>query len=102
MRTGQAKNAQVCAAMKIFLLLAAMIFAGCTTKTVIEEKPVFVNVPVAIHCVDEIPAQPNYVTKQLKPDDDLPTVADSYMVESAQKDIHITQLRSLLAGCIKP
>lgn len=87
----------------VLILLSVVLFTqGCDTNPRIVETPVYVDVPVVVACVDSIPKEPVYETTRLKATDDLPFVADAYMVETAQKDIHITQLRALLAGCVKP
>lgn len=86
-----------------FTLLGVLLFTqGCDTTPRIVEKPVYVDVPVPVYCIDEIPNEPRYATQSLTADSDLPTVADAYMVEKHQREIEAKQLRALLVGCVKP
>lgn len=86
----------------LFLIVALLFTQGCGTAPRVIEKPIYVEVPVSEPCLDAIPNEPPYETKFIQRDDHLDRVATAYLVEIEQRKIHITELRALLAGCVKP
>lgn len=86
----------------LFISWLVIILGGCAAQPDIIEVPVYVDVPVAISCVSEIPQEPLYETSLLISTDDIGAVAEAFMVEIEQRKIESAELRALLAGCLMP
>lgn len=78
------------------ILLAALLasaLAGCGTI------PREVKVPVAVPCKVDMPAEPAWATKALKPDADIFDQVKALLAERRQRQGRQAQLEAAIKGC---
>lgn len=88
--------------IRISLILAALLLAGCLKTIEYVDRPVEVRVIVPVSCItkDRIPGEPRWYMQYLGPEYDLPTLVDGLLVEREQSKIHIRELSAIIEGCI--
>ena len=77
----------------VFTLCAC---GSCPTKT----ELVYVDVPVSVPCVKQVPEKPLFAVSLVKSTDDLPTLVDAYMVERHQRIAYEAKLEAVITGCV--
>lgn len=91
--------------MRILVVSAVLslgVFALCACSSLPPKvETVYVNVPVPVKCVKEIPKAPVFEVDKLKPSDSAEVITDAYMVNRHQRRIYIGQLQAVMAGCVE-
>lgn len=91
--------------MRILLasaVLSLVVFALCACSSHPPKvETVYVNIPVPVKCVNEVPKAPVFEVDKLKPTDTLEQITDAYMVDRHQRRIYIGQLQAVMVGCVE-
>lgn len=83
----------------LFLLLIIVLAVTACNQVRVVEKPVYVEKPVAISCVNSIPAQPFWETDKVQTNDSLDSVSKAYMIELLQRDAYEAELEAIVNTC---
>lgn len=82
--------------------LIMVLFTLCACSSLPPKvETVYVDKPVPVKCIKEIPKAPVFEVDKLKPTDDIEVITDAYMVDRHQRKIYEAQLNAAMAGCVK-
>jgi len=82
------------------VMIAVLLFAGCSTRTVVET--VQVDVPVPVSCINpvDVPQEVPLASDGLRLEDDPGTKIKAVLIERERLRQADTEFRALIRGCL--